>query len=652
VAPPGNLDDAALKRLLREREKEEDAQARTDAKALSPGPCPVCRKPLIVTAAPGALRPFVRRSALSCDECGLTATAQPNTVGWALGLVLAIALGLGGMSAIFTAQRLDGGSARLAAFVTGAVLFGGGLFLGYGVHGAHGHGVVAHKILRRRRRRAAEARGEKEDAEDPKKQHTSWFQENLEAVVVAVILALIIRHFAMEAFVIPTGSMAPTLLGDHFRVDCTNCDYPFPVSKREREFTHAGQQVAVRATCPLCMTGFDVKAGPADVFGGNKILVNKFIYAVRDPRRYEVIVFKFPERPWKNFIKRLVGLPGDTLTVVNGDLYADGELARKPDHLQEDIWIPVYDSDYSRSDPIHPMWRPWITTDPWELDPEAPPTDAKVWTIDEPGQQLSCTPAGEVPVWLSFERPVVDHYGYARGGRVNQDREHHVPDLRVRAVVEADAEGAVRLAVVEGDRVVAARFAFGSGPALFGIEIDGEPAMEWQRPALAIGTPVELCLSYADDRARLLVDGEEVLAWNDEDTPRETSDYTTARLESDVGATFTQVRIDRDIYYVPASYGQFDPSKGSVYVPRAGDPICPACRQGSPAGSDVCRRRTCAVSLAGAEVALEDHFFVMGDNSPNSEDGRKWGFVRRGHLIGKAFMVFWPVVPWEVKLIR
>jgi hypothetical protein len=42
----------------------------------------------------------------------------------------------------------------------------------------------------------------------------------------------------------------------------------------------------------------------------------------------------------------------------------------------------------------------------------------------------------------------------------------------------------------------------------------------------------------------------------------------------------------------------------------------------------------------------------MGDNSPNSQDGRNWGFVHEGHLIGRAFLVFWPIAPNQVKLIR
>ena len=48
----------------------------------------------------------------------------------------------------------------------------------------------------------------------------------------------------------------------------------------------------------------------------------------------------------------------------------------------------------------------------------------------------------------------------------------------------------------------------------------------------------------------------------------------------------------------------------------------------------------------------EQAYFAMGDNSPNSEDGRSWGFVPQGNMIGRAFMVFWPIRPFEVKFIR
>jgi signal peptidase I len=108
-------------------------------------------------------------------------------------------------------------------------------------------------------------------------------RENIEALVIAVILALFIRAFIVQAFKIPSGSMKNTLLiGDY-------------------------------------------------------ILVNKFIYGVKipftditlipikNPQRGDVIVFKYPEDPSKDFIKRVVGIPGDTVEVKNKRVYVNGE---------------------------------------------------------------------------------------------------------------------------------------------------------------------------------------------------------------------------------------------------------------------------------------------------------------------------------------
>jgi hypothetical protein len=101
----------------------------------------------------------------------------------------------------------------------------------------------------------------------------STFREYAEAAAIAVLLALFIRTFVVQAFKIPSGSMEPTLLvGDH-------------------------------------------------------ILVNKFIYGVkvpfarttlipiREPDREDVVVFIYPEDPSKDFIKRVIGLPGDTIRI-------------------------------------------------------------------------------------------------------------------------------------------------------------------------------------------------------------------------------------------------------------------------------------------------------------------------------------------------
>ena len=81
-------------------------------------------------------------------------------------------------------------------------------------------------------------------------------RETIESVAIAFILAFLFRTFEAEAFVIPTGSMAPTLMGRHKDLKCEICDYPFQVSASE-EVTREGQsktyndQIA-SCTCPMC----------------------------------------------------------------------------------------------------------------------------------------------------------------------------------------------------------------------------------------------------------------------------------------------------------------------------------------------------------------------------------------------------------------
>ncbi len=95
-------------------------------------------------------------------------------------------------------------------------------------------------------------------------------------------------------------------------------------------------------------------------FSGDRILVEKFAYQLGDPKRFDVIVFKFPGDPLTmpaaqrgtrmNFIKRLVGLPGETIRIEHGDLWirrADGpfEIARKPPRKLLAVLQPVFDND-------------------------------------------------------------------------------------------------------------------------------------------------------------------------------------------------------------------------------------------------------------------------------------------------------------------
>ncbi|MBU2628724.1 MAG: signal peptidase I, partial [Proteobacteria bacterium] len=114
------------------------------------------------------------------------------------------------------------------------------------------------------------------------KKPKSSLRENTEAVIIAIIIAMFIRTFILQAFKIPSGSMLETL------------------------------QI------------------------GDQILVNKFIYGVKipftagkvlfpvkEPQKGDIVVFKFPEDPSKDFIKRVIATGGDTVEIINKKLYVN-----------------------------------------------------------------------------------------------------------------------------------------------------------------------------------------------------------------------------------------------------------------------------------------------------------------------------------------
>ena len=78
-------------------------------------------------------------------------------------------------------------------------------------------------------------------------------------------------------------------------------------------------------TCPLCRTTTNVDPRTPEgrqfpTYGGDRILVSKFTFDFNDPHRWDVTVFKYPGEAQTNYIKRLVGLPGETVRIRHGDL--------------------------------------------------------------------------------------------------------------------------------------------------------------------------------------------------------------------------------------------------------------------------------------------------------------------------------------------
>jgi signal peptidase I len=116
----------------------------------------------------------------------------------------------------------------------------------------------------------------------------STLREYFESIVIAVILALFIRTFIVQAFKIPTGSMEENLLiGDHLLVN---------------KF----------------------------VFGPTASWLERTLLPIGTVRRDDVIVFKYPEEPDRDFIKRVIGLPGETVEVRQKKVYINGHPLDEP----------------------------------------------------------------------------------------------------------------------------------------------------------------------------------------------------------------------------------------------------------------------------------------------------------------------------------
>lgn len=139
-------------------------------------------------------------------------------------------------------------------------------------------------------------------------------REYAEAIIIALVLALFIRSFVVQAFKIPSGSMEPTLLiGDH-------------------------------------------------------LLVNKFLYGIKNPitsetwvpvktpERGDIIVFKYPVNPKQDFIKRVIGIEGDTIQIIDKELYVNNQpfVVSSAVHLDPNI-IP---GDFNPRDNFGPVTVP------------------------------------------------------------------------------------------------------------------------------------------------------------------------------------------------------------------------------------------------------------------------------------------------------
>jgi signal peptidase I len=521
----------------------------------------------------------------------------------------------------------------------------------------------------------------------------------VETVVFVVVLVLLLKSFVAEAFVIPTGSMAETLYGYQKLVTCPKCKIEFPVNCSSEVDPQQGQPTpVVGCVCPNCRYVIDF-ANEGMKLGwntGDRVLVAKFLYdfdlfGMEMPKRYQVVVFKFPERPQKdyvplNYIKRLIGLPGETIAIHYGKLYKYDGLS----YLEEDKDIPwqelwykehmhpndpkalelfqagkftilqkppeqvlaerrlVNDNDHQAKDLIgkaKPRWRP--------------ESDDGAWTPNDPQEPKVFVHApranGDVS-WLQYENLVpdlsnrllvnpeliTDFMGYntwqpPRENRLRLPPQNWVGDLMIECDVEVtQAQGGLVLELRKGVNYYQARWDLASGfCTLVRGAYEKEDKLEGKEDKLesketALRKPGKYRIRFANVDNRLIVWVDSALPFGDGVTyepPQELGpterDVRPVRIGvSGGGVTISHLKLWRDTYYTV-----------NTDHPDAGADV----EYSQPRWWEALR------NLPVKTLYVQpDHFLCLGDNSPESSDGRMWGAVPKRLLLGRALLIYYP----------
>lgn len=535
-----------------------------------------------------------------------------------------------------------------------------------------------------------------------------WFRnpgvrETIESVVIAILLAFMFKTYEAEAFVIPTGSMAPSLQGQHMDHDCAQCGYRFLSGYSIRD-----NEKVDKTICPICnhrtqmRPDSDVEHSPNS---GDRILVNKFIYDFHEPERYDVIVFKYPNNAKQNYIKRLIGLPGDNILIENGDIYLmhgsdeagwEREISRKPSAKVKQVLIDVEDTKYV-SGKLKTMnwpsrWAQWSGGSGWKRNANE---DKFIVTATPNEQWLRYRHF--VPPWSEIERnglparfdkPLAELppgslisdsmcYNNTKYKGRNQTStgigNHWVGDLGVEAWTYIESStGEMSLDLVEGGAHFICRFDVATGKAT--IEC-ADPTVEFYNESGNVANPVaetsfapgsnQVLMVNADDQIHLWVNGSlvefDASTYRRQGMPIPTYSKSSPGDAEPIGIggknlamTVSRLKVVRDIYYSSVKRendGSQANSNEAMLDPRGIREVMmdPTQWSGKFATKyfNTKRNQTKPMfRLDYGETRDKDQFFPMGDNSTQSLDARVWSnkdrYVERDLLIGRAIYVYWP----------
>jgi signal peptidase I len=457
-----------------------------------------------------------------------------------------------------------------------------------------------------------------ENSPGPRCDHDHFsFRQFVASAVLFAIIVLTLRAVAVEPFGVPTGSMAPTLLGNHKACICPRCGYAIAVGapNHQRIDPTVTHNAYGGAWCPNCYQG-NLPLEQVPEAAGDRLLVDKSVFDFRRPRRWEVAVFRNPSDLSKPYVKRVAGLPGEAIQIRDGDVYINDKLARKSLNQCRAMRIPVFDNDFQPSDG---GWRlRWRRA---SNNPEPPQlaTDKSLADADEhlDGAALKWTGRGEGLNWIVYrhwlldekrEEPIRDWFSY-NGGSLHQEL-NDVHDFFVEFEIEiGSGSGTFAIKLYDGKTTItaeipiAARGTPGRGVTLLGAD---NPPPSNEAVYLREGATHRIEFALVDRRVMLAIDRQEAMPPVDlkEAFNRNAVSRPVWLGCSGAAVTVRHFRLFRDVHY--SSNG-----RNAIY---------------------------------DAWPLKQDEYFMLGDNSANSEDSRYWSIpgIPERNFLGKPLLLHQP----------
>jgi signal peptidase I len=438
----------------------------------------------------------------------------------------------------------------------------------------------------------------------------------VESLVLFVSAILFLRAIIVEPFGVPTGSMAPTLCGNHKALSCPRCGYPVRVGEPGSK---KGDYPDAR--CPNCGADkLDIDAAPE--IAGDRLLVDKNVFRVRSPRRWEVGVFVCPSDKSKPYVKRVAGRPGEKIQIRDGDVWINGELARKTLAQARECRVPVFDADYAPPGGWRRRWRPEGIRPVIPAIGAAEPAPLPEWLTFDGNDLLIAAEGSTSPrladywhVSLDSKTAEVIRDGFEYNGHTSPTHDYAVHDFFVECEAEIQAgAGNLIMNLTDGADTATALIATGGEFGESKLLLPPRGLVKaTNRPPLKPGKTYRVEMAFIDRRVSVAVDGHEYFSFDLPPAEKRPDVISPFRLGAE-GATvaFRHIKLYRDIYYRPGE------------------------------------------RHAGAEPYQlgPDEYFMLGDNSANSDDSRSWQIpgVPERNFLGKPFLLHQPSRPaqWGV----